>query len=74
MEVANKQATWIILAAFSRNPVLPTIEPVAPAFKKGGFSTFPFLKDGIKTGKHDKTPCNEESSLSGHECSSEMSF
>lgn len=28
------QAAWMISAAFSRNPVVPTVEPVAPAIKK----------------------------------------
>lgn len=55
------EATWMILAAFSRNPVPPTHDPVAPAIINSGFSTFPFLKDGTKSGKHDRTPCNDES-------------
>lgn len=51
-------------AAFCRNSVLPTHEPVAPAIRKGEAPvslTIPFSEDGLKSGKHDKTPCNEES-------------
>lgn len=55
------EATWMILAVFSRNSLLPTLDPVAPAIRKVGFSTFPYLNDGTKSGKHDKTPCNDES-------------
>ena len=41
----------------------PTLGPDAPAMKKEwtGLPTFPFFTDGMKSGKQDKTPCNEES-------------
>lgn len=59
----NLQAACIISAAFSLNLVEPTLGPDAPAIKKEGtgLPTFPFLKDGMKSGMQDKTPCNEES-------------
>lgn len=58
------QATCIMSAAFSRSKVLPTFDPVAPAIRNAaslGSSTIPFLEDGLKSGKQDKTPCNAES-------------
>lgn len=57
------QAVCIISAAFSRNSMLPTVEPVAPAIKKvcSRSSTVPFLEVGMKSGKQDKTPCSDES-------------
>lgn len=51
-------------AAFCLNSELPTHEPVAPAIRKGEEPvslTIPFSEDGLKSGKHDRTPCNEES-------------
>ena len=55
------QAACIISAAFSRNAMLPTLDPVAPAIKKDGSSTIPFLELGMKSGKQDKTPCEAKS-------------
>lgn len=57
-------AACMTSAAFSRKTVLPTFAPVAPAIKKGikpGSLTVPSLGDGLKSGKHDRTPCRDES-------------
>jgi len=58
------QAACTISAALSRISMQPTLAPTAPANKNELFtksSAFPLLKDGLKSGKQDNMPCNEES-------------